>query len=247
MEYKIVFCDVDGCLTPESSGPFAAEAVLRLIDTFRGGGRPSLPPVVLCTGRPQPYVEALMKLLDLTLPAICENGAVIYHLDGNDARHGPGVTAEKLRGLRRVRAHIEDNLLPAHPGSKLQYGKEAQISVYSEDHDALLSMADAVAGFVEREAGPALDINTSHFYLNISLEGVSKGSAMGHILDLLGLSPADAAAIGDTEGDLAMRGMAAFLACPANARPALRRVADYVSPHPETEGVLDILEVITRS
>jgi hypothetical protein len=33
-----------------------------------------------------------------------------------------------------------------------------------------------------------------------------------------------------------------FFACPANARPAIKDVADYVSPHPLLQGVLDILD-----
>ena len=94
-------------------------------------GEGELPPMTLCTGRPQPYVEALAKILDIRLPLICESGAVIYTLADNHARYAKGVTAEKVAGLRAVRCFVEDEILPKYPGTLLQFGKEVQISVYS--------------------------------------------------------------------------------------------------------------------
>ena len=62
------------------------------------------------------------------------------------------------------------------------------------------------------------------------------------LFEELGVGKDDVAGIGDTEGDLPLREAVGFFACPANARPAIQAVADYVSPYPMIEGVLDILE-----
>jgi hydroxymethylpyrimidine pyrophosphatase-like HAD family hydrolase len=43
-------------------------------------------------------------------------------------------------------------------------------------------------------------------------------------------------------GDMAIREAVSFFACPANADPKLKTYADYVSPHEDVDGVLDILE-----
>ena len=51
----------------------------------------------------------------------------------------------------------------------------------------------------------------------------------------------ETAGIGDTEGDLPLRENVGFFACPANSQDSVKRVADYVSPYPMLEGVLDIL------
>ena len=61
------------------------------------------------------------------------------------------------------------------------------------------------------------------------------------MLDELGVDRHEAAGIGDTEGDLPLREAVGFFACPANARDVVKDVADYVSPYPLLEGVLDIL------
>ncbi len=42
-------------------------------------------------------------------------------------------------------------------------------------------------------------------------------------------------------GDMAIREGVGFFACPSNADPRLKKVADYVSPKAEVEAVLDIL------
>lgn len=238
----IVFCDIDGCLTSEASVSIDLTAIDQLVTLFRGPRRRHLPPVVLCTGRPQPYVELLLKILDLQTTAICENGAVYYNLVGNHARLAPCLDRGQVALLRKLREHIEVELLGDRGAAWLQYGKEAQVSVFSEDHGLLLEMEKKINEYVDRNGGPALDINTSHYYLNISLAGIDKGRAIRDILGEHGMTREDALGIGDTDGDMGIRRETGLFACPANARPSIMEVADYISPHPETAGVVDILE-----
>lgn len=243
MAVKWIITDIDGCLTPEESIPWDLYPLWQLarLSRLASNGRGSLAPLALCTGRPQPYAEVLMKLLDIRAPAICENGAVLYSLHDNWARYGPGVTKDKLLGLRAVRTFIETDILPSAPGALLQFGKEAHLSIFSERPEVFAPIQARIEQFVAQKGGPALLITATHFYLNVSLAGVDKGNALRVLLDQLQASRAEAAGIGDTEGDLPLRAAVGFFACPANARPALQAVADYVSPYPTLEGVLDIL------
>lgn len=244
MAVEWIIADIDGCISPEESVAWDAELFGRFARLVRqaSAGEGRLAPMTLCTGRPQPYVEALMKLLDIRAPAICENGAVLYTLHDNWARYGPGVTEEKVLGLRRVRAFVETELLPGHDELVLQFGKEAQMSVFSKRPEALQPLKPAIEDFVAREGGPELVINLSHYYLNISLAGVNKGNALAHLLEELGVDRAHTAGIGDTVGDLPLRDAVGFFACPANSQPEIKDVADYVSPHETLEGMLDILQ-----
>jgi HAD superfamily hydrolase (TIGR01484 family) len=242
---SLIVTDVDGCVTPEDSAPFDLTHLTPLIELIRGsaGKTHSLPPVTLCTGRPQPYVEVLAKLLDIRLPIICENGAVLYTLDGNWSRYAAGVTEEKVAGLRAIRAFIERDLLPNHPKARYQFGKEAMLSVYSEAHAELSRMQEAVETFAAREALPPAVINLTHFYLNISMAGVDKGTALLGLMQELGVPREEVVAIGDTVGDMPLRETADFFACPANAQDEIRAVADYVSPYPDARGLVDILRL----
>ncbi len=240
MGVKLIISDVDGCLSPEESEAWDLTAFADLAHELRRADPPRR--MTLCTGRPQPYVEVLMKLLDISDPAICENGAVFYTLHDNHAWYNPDVNEERILKLRGLRAFIETDILPRFPGVTIQFGKEAQMSVYSEKPAVFETILKDIEDYVARNDGPRLDINTSHFYLNISLAGVDKGHAITHLLKMLNLKKEEVAGIGDTDGDLPIREQVGFFACPSNSRDSLKRVADYVSPYPDIKGMVDILK-----
>ena len=70
--YDAVICDIDGCLAPETSTPIDAPGLARIAEHNRlaqeAGDRPV---VTLCSGRPEPFVEAICRTIgNRTLPAI---------------------------------------------------------------------------------------------------------------------------------------------------------------------------------
>jgi HAD superfamily hydrolase (TIGR01484 family) len=244
--YKLIVSDVDGCLAPEESAAWDFRAFARLAELIRGAdGREPLP-FTLCTGRPQPYVEVLMKLLDVRLPAICEGGAVFYALSDNRSSYGPGVTPERLEELYEIRHFISSDLLARYQDVVYQFGKEAQISLYAEDPARIPVLADEVRRFATRYADDPLEVSATRYYLNVSLRGVDKGSAVRKLLADLDVRGDEVAAIGDTAGDLPLRNEAGFFGSPANATGDAKAHADYVSPYADVHGLLDIIERITR-
>ena len=243
MALKWIITDIDGCLSPEESVPWDLARFFEFAQLSRAAtrGEGPLPPMTLCTGRPQPYVEVLMKLLDVRAPAVCENGAILYSLHDNRSHFGPGVTAEKIAGLRAVRRFLEEEVLPAYPRLVYQFGKEAQLSLFCEEPDCFDAVRQRLEAFIVETGAPEMLIEPSHFYLNISLAGVNKGSTLSALLSDLGVRRDEVAGIGDTEGDMPLREAVGVFGCPANAKPQLKEMADYVSPYSDLRGVLDIL------
>ncbi len=244
MSARLILCDIDGCISPEKSIPWNMARYHEFVGLVRraNAGNGPVAPLTLCTGRPQPYVEVLMKQLDIRHPAICENGAVIYKLDDNCSLYGPGVTPEKIERLKTVRAMVEYELIPRYSGANIQFGKEAQISVYSERADLLPIVREEIRKYVLREGGPELCINCSHHYVNISLASVDKGQAVAWLLDELRIERSQAVGIGDTVGDLPLAQNVGYFACPGNAHTSILKIADYVSPDTALDGLLDILD-----
>lgn len=239
---RLIVADVDGCLLPEESAswpwPEVAE-LARVVRDLNAGGACAL---TLCTGRPQPYVECLMKLLDIRVPAIAESGAVIYSLHDNAARPGPGVTRTGVARLRALRDYLEDDVLASVPGAVVQAGKEAQLSVYCGEPARLGAIEQAARGFLAISVGPAIEITRSHYYVNIGIAGVDKGTATAALLAGLGIARDEVVGIGDTEGDEPLRRAVGWFACPANATPALKARADFVASRAGTQGFLEIVE-----
>lgn len=241
---KLIISDIDGCISPEESRAWDMDLFASLAAASRAAsaGDSPLAPMTLCTGRPQPYVEVLMKLLDIRYPAICEAGAVYYTLKDNRSVFCPGITAAMIQGLHQVREYITAELLPEFPGLIYQFGKEAQMSLFSEQPACFEVITPRILAFAENIPGLELNVTPTHFYLNIDLKGVTKGAAIQGLAQNLGLKKEDIAGIGDTMGDISIREAVRFFACPANAVPGLKAMADYVSPYPDIRGVMDILE-----
>lgn len=244
MKTRLIISDIDGCISPEESRAWDGALFARFIEVCRAAsaGEIDLAPMTLCTGRPQPYVEVLMKVLDIRYPSICEAGAVFYSLHDNRSRFAASITPEKIHGLHELRERIVAEVLPEFPGLVYQFGKEAQMSLFSKDPSCFKAVAFRVEQLAAAIPGLELVVTPSHFYLNIDLKGVDKGGAIRTLLDDLGLDKDSVAGIGDTMGDISIRDAVRFFACPSNAVQGIKDVADYVSPYADIRGVLDILE-----
>ncbi len=242
MAVRLIISDIDGCISPEESRAWDGPLFDRFAEACRAAsaGTSALAPMTLCTGRPQPYVEALMKVLDVRYPAICEAGAVFYSLKDNRSYYAPSVTPSMIRGLHRVREYIDAEILPAVPGLVYQFGKEAQMSLFSERPECFKDITPRILAYAATIPDLELTITPTHYYLNIDLKGVTKGAAVTGLIEQLGMHRETVAGIGDTLGDLSIREAVGFFACPANAVPGLKAVADYVSPYSDVRGMLDI-------
>ncbi len=238
--FDAVVCDIDGCLSPEHSGPMDARGLARVAEHNRLAQEVGDRPVVtVCSGRPQPFAEAMCRLIgNRTLPCVAENGVWLYHPAENRYDLDPRITEEHLGAVEAARAWVRRDLGPR--GVVMQPGKVASISLYHADTALLMSMEGRVREAFAREGWP-LRVSRTWFYINCDLAHVSKATGLDRFFAATGLTRARVAGIGDTMSDLAIAERVGFFACPANADEQLRARAAYVSAHAETEGVLDIL------
>ena len=243
--FDAVFCDIDGCLGPESHHPLDAKALARLAEhNQRAETVGDLPVVTLCSGRPQPFVEALCRVIaNTTIPCVCENGVWVYDPRGQRFLRDPAITAEHLAWVRDATAYLEAEWIPR--GVVIQPGKAASISLWHPDTELLRQASPVLVERFTRE-GWGFRVSMTVAWINCDLAHVSKATGIARMMAMVGLDRAHAAGIGDTMGDMAIREKVAFFACPSNADPNLKAHADYVSPLPEIEGVLDILERLAR-
>ena len=205
------------------------------------------PPLTLCSGRPAQFVDAVGQAIGLFVPAICENGAVLY--DPQSGEHERLFAEADRSVLRAVRAYIEE--VYAAPGwVKVAQGKEICVSVIprGERWSDIRELYDELHERLDRRLGSALDrltITYSAGAVDITPAGIDKASGVRTLLERLGIPAEAVLAIGDGGNDLPMLRRCGLAAAPANARPEVREAVAYVAPQPEAKGVLDILARFT--
>jgi len=239
--YDAVICDIDGCLAPESSTPIDAAGLARIAEHNRGAQEVGDRPVVtLCSGRPEPFVEAICRTIgNRTLPAIAENGVWLFHPESNGWDMDPAITGEHLRAVQEAREWAERELGPL--GVTQQAGKAASLSLYHPDATLLRGLEGRVRAGFERRGWP-MRVSMTWFYINCDLTHVSKATALDRLMKQTGLTRERLAGIGDTVGDAFIADRVSFFACPGNASDAIKPRAHYIAKAREIAGVIEILE-----
>lgn len=241
--FDAIICDVDGCLSPETSAPFDVESLARIAEhnarAVRDRDRPVL---TLCTGRPQPFAEGMCRLLQNTeLPMIAENGVWMWDPVTNEFLMDPAITREHRRAVREASAWLEEEFGPR--GVSEQPGKAGSVSLYHSDTEYLRSICPRIEQEFANRGWP-MRVSMTWFYINCDLKHVNKSTGIERLMERTGLRRERLAGIGDTAGDELIRQRVAWFACPGNAAVEIRTKADFVANQNEGRGVIEILRAI---
>lgn len=243
--YDLVVSDIDGCLSAETSTPFDLANLARIREhNDLAVSRGDRPLVTVCSGRPQPFAEAMCRLIGNALvPCVCENGAWVYHPGSNQYTLDPAITPSHFDAVRELSKWARIAFGPR--GVTEQPGKTASVTLYHPDTLYLTSeVLPAVRERCDSERWP-FRVSMTWLYINCDLAHISKGSGLDRLLAEARIPRERLAGIGDTPGDKCIADRVAHFACPANAHAAIREHAHYVSPLPEAAGVVDILSRLT--
>ncbi|MEK6701799.1 MAG: HAD hydrolase family protein [Planctomycetota bacterium] len=242
--FDAVVCDIDGCLGPETHAPMDARALARIAaQNLRAATARDVPTVTLCSGRPQPFAEAISRIMaNSTLPVICEMGVWLYDPSVGTYTRDPAITGAHLLAVAAATAWIEEHLIPT--GVVIQPGKVASISIWHPDLNHLMSLKPRLVEQCASHDWP-FRISSSVNWVNLDLSIVSKATGIERFIRTTGIPASRIAGIGDTIGDLAIARSVGYFATPSNVEDELRPHAAYVSPHAEIEGVLDILRQLS--
>lgn len=232
---RAIFCDIDGCLGPGKHTAFDLDGLVQvraLIKRLASLGTS----FHLCTGRPQPFAEAMSQVLDVQTPFICENGAMIFTPETDLPTSM--IPEAGLKAVRELHAAL------LAEGFIMEVGNEYSLCA------SWVGISDAPqAEIVARRA--ALESRFSHLGLNwtnshtsidVTPNGVSKQSAVAAMLAEMGLGAEQAIAIGDSHNDLKMLGYVGQPMCPANASPEVKALCKTIAERSQVAGVVELLE-----
>lgn len=245
--FDVIFCDVDGCLLPEQTEPADMAVLLQIAEHNARAERDRDRPIVVpCTGRPQPFCEAVCKMLGRfdRVPAICEHGGFRYFFEEHRWEIDPGITDADRGAIRAAEKWSESELAPL--GCFLELGKHTGVTIIHHDvqylhHELMPTIREAV-----RQHAWPFEVATTWTCVNLKLAHVSKARAIARTIDELGLDRSRLAGIGDTMGDLAIREQVAWFGCPSNALDELKPHADAVASAPLAAGTLELIEMVSN-
>ena len=215
MIIHVLACDYDGTI---AEGGRVSEPTARALERVRESGRK----LVLVTGRTLRDLQAICPESERRFDAIvAENGAVLYH-----------------PGTREVKA-LGEPPEPALLDALLRRGVGFALGT-SSIHTSAAAAEAALAAI--RETGLERTLVFNRGSLMLLPGGVTKGSGLQAALAAMELSPHNTVGIGDAENDHAFLALCEFAVAVADAVPALRERADYVTRAPGPPGVVEFIE-----
>jgi hypothetical protein len=235
---RLIVFDIDGVLTDGEAQPWDLALMSLLADLNRAARHDnSRPAVTLCSGRPAPYVDAMLQAIGGHLPGVFESGAGLY--DPAGYRFLPHPSLGSGSRMRQARQRLTKALVqPGH--ATIQPGKEYSLSLFPTEATPL----DALKPLAEEALGPLaerIDLVYSASCLNVMQAGIDKAGGLYFLAEVTGIPLAAMLAVGDSPVDGPMLTVAGYSAAPANASPYIQRLAQFVAPSPAAQGVREIL------
>ena len=220
MRYHVLACDYDGTLAHD--GKVSGET-LALLEKLLSTGRK----LILVTGRE--LDDLLENLSDVKLfhRVVAENGAVLYD---------PATRQEKA-------------LAPAIPDGFAQALRERGVQRFSVGRAIISTQRPEKCAVVAAISDLGLELQTifNRDAVMVLPAGVNKATGMAAALDSLGLSAHEVVGVGDAENDHAFLNLSEFSVAVANALPALKEHADWVTGGNDGDGVGELIEELVAN
>ena len=236
---RLIVLDIDGVVSGGEARPLDLDLLAQL-GAMNQAARddPEQPAITFCTGRPAPYLEALLQAIDGHLPGVYENGAGIYVPADYQFMTLPGF-GENLKGIAEVTSRLEGTLIQDGI-AYFQPGKHHSLTLFAHDRSRTSELSDLTT----RALGPLskrVDLVYSTSCLNVLPRGVDKGKGLAHLAGMIDIPLGNMLGVGDSDVDLPFLRLVAHSAAPANANANVKDLVEYVSTKETAAGVRDIL------
>jgi len=219
MKWHSLVCDFDGTIATDG---IVDEPTCNAIQRIHSMGVKT----ILITGREFPALKALNFSLHLFDVIVAENGALLYDV-----------------------LHDEVQILGSPPPnrfiSELRHRGVEPLSIgvsivaTREPHEVTVLK-------LIKEMGLELQVIFNKGAVMIMPPGINKASGLLAAFDFLQLSPHEAVGVGDAENDHAFLDKCGFPVAVANALPAVKEKAAWVTNHEAGAGVVELIDALLR-
>jgi hypothetical protein len=215
MQYLALATDYDGTIADDG---VVDNPTLAALERLRGDSQR----LILVTGRDLTDLQRAMPRLDLFDLVVAENGAMLYD---------PVSHEERALGLAPPPAFLDR--LGELGVAPLWMGRVIVATCDRNEGKVLRAI---------RDLGLNLQITFNKTAVMVLPAGVTKASGLRAALAQLGLSPLNCIGVGDAENDLAFLDICGMPVAVANAVPAVKERAAFVTTGARGAGVAEIVE-----
>ncbi len=259
-KYRLIAADLDGTLLDDTYR--VMPDLLSHINQSRSNGVE----LVVATGRLYPAALPFIRDLNVCLPVIASNGAVVKDpLTDETICQLPLPMDLAIQVLRFTNDYpvqrfvcVRDNFYTDAPEeASRKYSEALRITftrripletVITGDPTMIVIRGkeeeiSVLTGKLRRHFGDKVYLaNSKPFFIDINHPEASKGSALSNLCRRMGIDPGDVIAVGDGWNDLEMFKVAGMGIAVANAPDSLKEEADYVCDHPAYKGVIEVIK-----
>lgn len=263
--YKAIFIDIDGTLKNNNNiiSKRTISAIKKIVE------KEIL--VVLCSGRPKKYVEAISRECYASKYIITSNGGNIYDYKENKILHKSTIEKQACIELYKISQQFNTTFLmdieEMQVANKLEkcnssrkildtdietFVNENDISlctIKDENFEKMIKIRKLIEKIKEVEIKQEIksfgDNNTSgkeSMYYFIGNTKVCKGNAIERFCKILTIDLKDTVAIGDDFNDISMFKVVGHSVVMGNATSEVKKYADEITLSNEEEGVAVFLE-----
>ncbi|WP_245891669.1 HAD family hydrolase [Planifilum fimeticola] len=261
LAYPFLVSDIDGTLL--NNRKEIPPLIRREIAHYRQAGGL----FTLATGRNFTETERFIRELDIDLPVILCNGALVYNPATRElmplAHLSDDLVREIVKDMPHLSRRIDFFVYTSHHIYTTRIGPLSSEGLQNEElklevipsFETLLNQNWVKIAAVSDEEGikelrrwleqtklPFTFVQSSDHYYEILPPGVSKGAALQRVAEQLNLSTKQAAAIGDHLNDLPLFQTVGLSAAVSNAHPEVLHAADVIVPSNEEFGLSHFIQ-----
>lgn len=222
--------------------------------------------VTLATGRMYASAEAIAKQLELDVPLITYQGALVKHLVEGTVLYERNVPEQAAKFVidyanehdLLIQAYVDDQLYVSKDNeharnysklSKVPYIHDPQLSTVATKPSAKLlfiddpDKLDRLAVTFKHHLGDEVHMTKSKpNYFEVTHREATKGHAIKHLAAQFGIDRSQIIAIGDSWNDLDMIEFAGLGVAMKNGVDDLKQIADYITLSNNEDGVKHVIE-----
>jgi len=247
MKYKSILLDVDGTLVPVGPHTIPSEKVIKSIEKAM-----DLVHVSIVSGRPLEWLTDIFQSLNLTAPSIINGGSQIVDPKTHNIMWEQPLNREdvveilKLTKKYNIPFLVNDNGVEYKNPTDLNFTKPLAMQLTYFDSkpnsDKCLKILQSLPGITAHKFFSWGKDREYKMEIYITHEGASKQHAAEKLAQMLNIETSEIIGVGDARNDVPLLNACGLKVAMGNADNKLKKVAQYIAPSVDDDGVAHVVD-----